>query len=90
VQSPKKPLFKPYPEDYLAQWWMMPLFSCESPSLELNFCYPSLKLGCGYFPGKAQTPPPPSTGDFLHFTQSAFFLLVLFPILVYLAGEKTQ
>jgi hypothetical protein len=26
----------------------------------------------------------------LHFTQSAFFLFVLFPILVYLAVEKTQ
>jgi hypothetical protein len=27
--------------------------------LELNFCYPSLNLGCGYFLGKAQQPPPP-------------------------------
>jgi hypothetical protein len=26
---------------------------CESPSLVLNFCYPSLNLSCGYFPGKA-------------------------------------
>jgi hypothetical protein len=31
-----------------------------------------------------------STGGFLHFTQSAFFSLELFPIMVYLAGEKTQ
>jgi membrane associated rhomboid family serine protease len=30
-----------------------------------------------------------STGGFLHFIQNAFFLLVFFPILVYLAGEKT-
>jgi hypothetical protein len=47
-----------------------------------------LNLSCGYFLRKAQ-PLHPSTGGFLHFTQSAFFLLVLFPILVYLAGEKT-
>jgi hypothetical protein len=40
----------------------MHLFSCEYTSLELNFCYPSLNLGCGYFLGKAQhprTPPHP-------------------------------
>jgi hypothetical protein len=35
---------------------MTHLFSCESSSLELNFCYPSLNLSCGYFLGKAQTP----------------------------------
>jgi hypothetical protein len=39
---------------------------------------------------KLNTPPPPVLEVYLHFTQSAFFLLVLFPILVYLAGEKTQ
>jgi hypothetical protein len=35
---------------------MMHLFSCDSPSLELNFCYPSLNLSCGYFLGKAPSP----------------------------------
>jgi hypothetical protein len=54
----------------------------------MNFCYLSLNFGCGSFPGKAQ--PSPTTGGFLHFTQSAFFLLVLFLILVYLANEETQ
>jgi hypothetical protein len=32
-------------------------FSCESPSLDLNFCYPSLNLGCIYFPRKSSTLP---------------------------------
>jgi hypothetical protein len=62
VYSQKKKLFKPYPEGYPVEWWMMHLFSCEYTSLELNFCYPSLNLGCGYFLGKAQhprTPPHP-------------------------------
>jgi hypothetical protein len=35
----------------------MHLFSCEFPSLELNFCFTSLNLSCGYFLGKAQLPP---------------------------------
>jgi hypothetical protein len=87
----QKNLFKPQPEGYPVEWWMMHLFFCESTSLELNFCYSSLDLSCGYFQGWAQTTPdPPCTGGFLHFTQSAFFLFVLFLILVYLAGEKTQ
>jgi hypothetical protein len=72
------------------EWWMMHLFSCESPSLELNFCYSSLNLSCGYFLGKAHPLfPVPSSGGSLHFTQSDFFSLGLFPILVYLASEKT-
>jgi hypothetical protein len=52
----KKKTFKLYPEGCLVKWWMMHLFFCESPSLEMNFCYPSLNLGCGYFLGKAQPP----------------------------------
>jgi hypothetical protein len=35
---------------------MMHLFSCESPSLEMNFCYPYLNLSCGCFPGRAKAP----------------------------------
>jgi hypothetical protein len=42
----------------------MCLFSCESPFLELNFCYSSLNLGCVYFPRKRLSP---YTGGFLHF-----------------------
>jgi hypothetical protein len=49
-------MFKLYPEGYLVEWWMMHLFSCESSSLELNFCYSSLNLNCGYFLEKAQYP----------------------------------
>jgi hypothetical protein len=37
---------------------MMHLFSCESPSLELNFWHLSLNLSCGLFPEKSSTPPP--------------------------------
>jgi hypothetical protein len=33
-------------------------------SLEMNFCYPSLNLDCGYFPGKVQ--PPPILGGVSH------------------------
>jgi hypothetical protein len=36
---------------------MMHLFSYDSPSLELNFCYPFLNLGCICFPRKSSTPP---------------------------------
>jgi hypothetical protein len=35
----------------------MLLFSCKSFSLELNFCYQSFNLSCGYFLGKAQSQP---------------------------------
>jgi hypothetical protein len=52
--------------------WMMHLFSCESPSLELNFCYPSLNLSCGYFLGKAQ--PPNSWICLIHFHTAQYFL----------------
>jgi hypothetical protein len=45
----QKNLLKPQPEGYLVEWWMMHLFSCESSPLEVNFCYPSLNLSCGYF-----------------------------------------
>jgi hypothetical protein len=40
------------------EWRIIHLFSCESPSLELNFCYLFINLGCGFFPGKAQLTPP--------------------------------
>jgi hypothetical protein len=56
VYSQKKS-FKLYPEGYLVEWWIMHLFSFESASSELNFCYLSLNFGCGYFPGKAQSSP---------------------------------
>jgi hypothetical protein len=42
---PKK-LLKSYSKGYSVEWWMMSLFFCESPSLDLNFCYPSLNFGC--------------------------------------------
>jgi hypothetical protein len=48
--------FKLYSEGYLVEWWMIHLFSCESHSLELNFCYPSLNLGCVFSWEKAQPP----------------------------------
>jgi hypothetical protein len=66
----EKPL-KSCLEGYPSEWWMMHLFSCESPSLELTFCYPSLNLGVTISSGKDQ---PPSTGGFLDFTQSALSL----------------
>jgi hypothetical protein len=62
---------------------------CESSSLELNFSYSSLNLSCAFFREELNTSPQPSTGGFLYFTQSIFFLLVLVLILFYLAGEKT-
>jgi hypothetical protein len=34
----------------------MYLFSYESPSLELNFCYLSHNFSCVYFPGKSSSP----------------------------------
>jgi hypothetical protein len=52
MHSQKKEKLKLYPEDYPVEWWMMQLFSCESPSLDLNFCYLSLNLTCSYFLGK--------------------------------------
>jgi hypothetical protein len=44
-----------------AIWWNDGSCICslvESPSLELNFCCPSLNLSCGDFPGTAQLPYP--------------------------------
>jgi hypothetical protein len=55
------------------EWWIMHLFSFESPSLELNFCYLSINLCCGSFQGRAQTSLHPSFERILHFIQSAFF-----------------
>jgi hypothetical protein len=54
AQKKKKPNFQIIPRGLSGG--MVDLFSCESPSLEMNFCYPSLNLSCGYFPEKAQTP----------------------------------
>jgi hypothetical protein len=55
--SVKKKLLKLYQRaSWWNGWWMMHLFSCQSPSLELNFCCPSLNFICGYFP-RNSTPP---------------------------------
>jgi hypothetical protein len=37
VHSEKRKSFKLYLEGSQVEWWMMHPFSCESPSLELNF-----------------------------------------------------
>jgi hypothetical protein len=37
------------------EWWMKLLFSCESPFLELNFCYLCFKPWLWLFPGKSST-----------------------------------
>jgi hypothetical protein len=90
VHFQKKPnIFKPYPEGCLVEWWMIHLFSCESPSLKLNFCYLSFNLSYSYFPGKAQHPPRLVLEISYILPKNAFFLLVVFLILVYLASEKT-
>jgi hypothetical protein len=49
----------------------MHLFSCEFPSLELNF----VNLGCVYFPGKSSPFPQPQYWRFLAFYPKCFLFL---------------
>jgi hypothetical protein len=49
---------KPCLKSCLVEWWMIHLFSCKSPSLKLNFCYPHLNLSYGLPWEKSNSPLP--------------------------------
>jgi hypothetical protein len=88
VHSQKTP-FKLYPEEYLVEWWMMHLFSYESPSLGPNFSSHPLMSDVAISWEKLN-PAPQILEDFCILSKVLSFSLVLFPILVYLADKKTR
>jgi hypothetical protein len=65
----QKYLLKPYPEGNTVEWWMMHLFSCKSPSLEVIFVTHPLTLVVAISPGKVQ---PPQYWRFLAFYSKCF------------------